>query len=115
MNKLEQIGNKSRLTMGDGGTRISFDNAERVIAHINRYDLVKEVQGIECLPPYHQSLLGYGGASLGYKVGTMLGYLCGKCIKCMNTFDNPKSIGEEHSEAQVCPLCGSDNFTAAKN
>jgi len=100
MNSLTQVGTKYRLTLENGNT-VTLEDAQKVIDHLNRFDMVRNTSGIEILPDFFQNQLSYSGYAPKNYV----------CNNCKQEFDEFKTIGHEESECMICPICNSDDFT----
>ena len=57
MKTLTQIGNRYVLVHGEA--KRSFKDAHELCNHINRFNLKLEIKGLDKLPKYFQSLIGY--------------------------------------------------------
>lgn len=51
MNRLEKMGTQYRLKEDSGKTH-TFSDAQAAVNHINRFDIAKDTESLECLPQF---------------------------------------------------------------
>lgn len=104
MHNLIQLGTQYLLKL-DTGKDVPFKNAQLLVNYLNRFDMVRDTNGLEVLPQFFQDQMNYGNRA-------SKNYFCNNCKK---EFDDVKTLGEHSSEAEVCPHCQSDDFNTNPN